>query len=309
MLSLEPEIEALREQGHLPGPVAGRLMAIERRAPMSIHDELRVVLWVAVTLITAGLGIFLKKNIDQIGHLTLILIIAVASAGCYAITWTRKKAGKASAADDYLLLLAALLFSADVAYFETQYRFLGDGWRHYLLIMAGVHGVAAYRYDSRLVLSLAITSLAGWMGLDNRGEFFEQDSWQVGARLLGVAALTMLWRFLNDRYEQWRHFNVVFDNAAIHLAMIGALVWIFERSLEPAGLTLLAVLVAAAIWFGVRSRREAFIIYAVLYGVIGVNGSLLPDLDEGEAYAFLLLTTPLVIGALFYIHRRWRTHW
>lgn len=309
MLTLEPEISDLRDQGHLPEAVAGRLLAIERRAPMSVHDELRVALWLAVTLITTGLGLFLKKNIDQIGHLTLILVIAVASAACYAITWMRRRAGKASAADDYLLLLGALLLSADVAYFETQYRTLGENWRHYLLIMAGIHGATAYLYDSRVVLSLALTSLAGWMGIDSRGEFTSQDSWQIGARLLATAALALLWRFLNDRYEKWRHFDEVFDNVVIHLAMIAALVWIFEGSLEAAGLALLAGLVAAAIWLGIRGRREAFIIYAVIYGVIGINAALLPDLDEGEALGFVLLTTPLVIVALFYIHRRWRTHW
>jgi len=308
MLTLESEIEALRAQGLLPPPVADRLLTIERRAPMSIHAELRVVLWLAVTMIATGLGIFLKKNIDQIGHLTLILIIGAASAGCYLIAWRRKRAGKSSAADDYLLLLAALLLSADVGYIETQYHLLGKDWRQYLLIMAGVHGVSAYLYDSRTVLGLSLAALAGWLGIDNSEESFSLHAWQAGRKLLTMAALTAVWRFLNHQKERWRHFDEVFDHVVAHTAMMGALVWTFDARYELIGLTVLAGLAAASIAWGIRTRREAFIVYGFIYAVIGVDSFVIPtlDLDEAAGFFFLLVTTPLEIVALFMIHRRWR---
>jgi len=306
MLSLESEIEALRAQSLLSAPVADRLLTIERRSPMSIYPELRIVLWLAVTLIATSLGILLKKNIDQIGHLTLILIIAAASAACYGVAWRRRRAGKASAADDYLLLLAALLLSADVGYVETQYHLLDRNWRQYLLILAGVHGVTAYLFDSRGVLCLSLASLGGWLGV-SRDEAFTWDAFQTGRRLLTLSALTAVWRVLNHQHPRWRHFHEIFDNVAAHTAMIGALVWVFDSSYVRVGLAVLAGLVAASIAWGIRTRREAFILYGFIYGVIGVDAAVIPEFDEEVlGFLFLLVTTPLEIAALFMIHRRWR---
>ena len=46
----------------------------------------------------------------------------------------RRRAGRTHLADDYVLLLAALLASADIGYIESQFHLLGPVWqRHFLL--------------------------------------------------------------------------------------------------------------------------------------------------------------------------------
>src|SRR5438045_8569334 len=117
MFSLAPEITRLRDEGVLPPEPAGELIANERREVVSVYAELRFLTWGGVMLIVTGVGVLVSKHLDEIGPLAIALAIAAASAACYAwATW--KRGGVASLVDDYVLLLAALLLSADVGYVE-----------------------------------------------------------------------------------------------------------------------------------------------------------------------------------------------
>jgi len=64
-----------------------------------------------------------------------------------------------------MLLLAVLLFAAELAYVEVQFTPLGAGWSWHLLIVAAVTALAAFRFDSRVVFSLALSTFAAWRGV------------------------------------------------------------------------------------------------------------------------------------------------
>src|SRR3954449_10557196 len=123
LISLEPELTQL--------PDTGVLIARERREAVSIYPELRLLTWAGVMLISWGVGLYVAKHLDDIGPLAIATGIGLAAAACYA--WAYWKRGrKAAMADDYVLLLAALLASADVGYIEHHYHLLGDSWpRHF----------------------------------------------------------------------------------------------------------------------------------------------------------------------------------
>ena len=168
MLSLEPELSRLRDDGALDDASAARLIAIERRDVVSIYPELRMLTWAGVMLISWGVGLFVSKHLDDIGPLAIAAGIGIASVACYA--WAFWKRGReASLVDDYVLLLAALLASAEVGYVEYHYHLLGDNWSRHFLFLALLHGATAYLFQSRLVLSLSVTSLAAWLGIEKRG--------------------------------------------------------------------------------------------------------------------------------------------
>ena len=66
---------------------------------------------------------------------------------------------------DYVLVLGALLAAADLAFIETQLRPLGDQWAfHLLLVSVGYFGLA-FRFDSRTLFGLALTTFAAWRGV------------------------------------------------------------------------------------------------------------------------------------------------
>ena len=66
---------------------------------------------------------------------------------------------------DYVLYLACLVFVVELAYLEFRFHLLRTHWDHYLLLSAALYFALAYRFDNRLVLSLALATLAGWFGV------------------------------------------------------------------------------------------------------------------------------------------------
>src|SRR6202012_3698957 len=66
---------------------------------------------------------------------------------------------------DYVLYLGCLVWCVQLAYVEKRFHILSGQWDLYLLATALLFFFLAYRFDNRFVLSLALSSLAGWFGL------------------------------------------------------------------------------------------------------------------------------------------------
>jgi hypothetical protein len=317
MLSLAADIAA----SSLSETSRNRLIALEDRAIVSLRAHLRALLWLGVALISAGAGTLLARNIETIGHLTLIVAIAVAAAGCYAFAWRLARRRRQEATGEgapsasrtppvvaeYVLLLGALLFSADLAYAEAQIGILGQGWRWHLLILAIAHGAAAYLFASRMVLTLAIVALAGLFGVDREGDVFGETAAEAAARFATAGAAVAAWRVVHQRLSRLRSFDFPLEQAAFHLAMIGAIAAIFDDSLWLLGLAAALGLAALGSLHAVRTREESFLVFAVLYAVFAIDAAVVPRLRGFMvAQAWLALTTPIAIVALFLLHRTWK---
>lgn len=100
------------------------MIAGERREVVSIYPEVRLLTWAGVMLISSGVGLYIAKHLDDVGPLAIAVIIGIAAIACYAWAWW-KRSREVSLADDYVLLLAALLASAGVGYIEHHYHLLG----------------------------------------------------------------------------------------------------------------------------------------------------------------------------------------
>jgi hypothetical protein len=251
-------------------------------------------------LLAAAAGIVLKNNLERIGPLALALLMAAAAAACYAWVWVRRN--RASLVDDYILLLGALLLSGDIAFIERQFHLLGDAWHRHFLVLAIVHGIAAYAYRSRVVLSLALTALAAWMGIE-QSALGDLDAPEVAVRAFASAAAVMIWWRVNRRPE----FARVFEHFGAQLGFLGAFALMVEDETRVLGCVLLFTIAALVIWWGMRIRRESFVLYGFLAAVIAVDVFLI-DSVTGAAGGFfiIVLSTLFAIGALFVIHARFR---
>ena len=297
MLSLEPELERLRPL--LGNTTADALIARERRDVFSVQPELRILAWGgAMALATAG-GIVLKNNYDRIGPIAIAALMGVAAAACYAWVWWRR--AKASLVDDYVLLLGALLFSADVAFVESQFHLFGDKWYRHFLIVAMVHAAGAYAYRSRVLLTLSIAALAAWLGVSR--QWWDGGGTEYAIRAFMCAAVVLLWRFANRVAE----FTTVFEHFAANLAFGGSLALMFENRWRTAGCVLAIALSMVVITWGVRTRRESFVLYAFLYGFIAVDVLLVDAVnDSGLGMLIVIVSTIAAIPSLLAIHRRLR---
>src|SRR5215813_6818954 len=152
--SMNPDVVAgisrLRREGTLSTEQAALFSRVARRELVSVRVEIRALLYLGVLLLTSGVGIFVVEHHVDIGRWAIAASIAIASP---------------SVAFDYILLLGLLLFASDLAYIEAEFTLLGPQWVHHLLVVASAYVVAAYRWDSRIVLSLALSTLAAWRGV------------------------------------------------------------------------------------------------------------------------------------------------
>jgi hypothetical protein len=306
---MAPEVERLRETGIVDDATASRLIAVERREIVSLYNELRFLTWAGVMLFATGVGVLVARHLEEIGPIVIAIAIGIAAAACYAYAeWKRRRIAQlqSSLVDDFILLLAALLLSADVGYIEHQWHLFGSGWPRHLLVLAIVHAFIAYRFDSRLVLSLSISSLAAYLGIERRAESLFDGSTQTAIRAFACAAILFVWRQVN-RLRSTRRFEPLFEHFAANLAFWGALVLMFENETRPLGCFIALALAAASAIHGFRAREEIFVIYAWIYGTIAVDVFVADVLDDSTAIAFFLVISSIAaIAALFMTHARFR---
>jgi len=236
-------------------------------------------------MIATGVGIVIYKHLDQIGPLAIAIALGALAAACYV--WVALK--PRAPLDDYVILLGALLISADAGFIESQFHLLGDDWQRYFLLLAIVHAAAAYWFDSRSVLSISIVSLAAWLGVEKRGLF--NNELQFAARAFTCAGVLVLWRVLNRRPE----FTPLFDQFAVNLAFWGSLILTAHSGTKLVGLLVTLLIAAGAVWLGFRQRRELFVMYAFVYTIIAINIVVAVPM-------LILVSTVAGIAALFVIH-------
>jgi hypothetical protein len=307
LLSLEPELTTLRENATIDDATAARLIAIERREIVSIYPELRLLTWAGVMLISWGVGLYISKHLDDIGPLAIAAGIGIAAIACYA--WSFFKMTKEAAlVDDYVLLLAALLASADIGYIEHHYHLLGASWSRHFLFLALLHAVTAYVFQSRLVLSLAVASLAAWLGIERRtvDSIFDAPV-ETAGRAFICAAIVIAWRVIDRFVRPTTTFRSLFDHFAANLAFWGGVTLAAHKDTRPIGCAITIALAVASMLYGRRFHEGTFVIYAWVYGTIAVDIVVCGAIsDPIFIYLYLLVSTVAAIIGLFLSHARMR---
>jgi hypothetical protein len=306
--TLEPELRTLHAAGAVDGATASRAVALDRREVFSVHGELRATLYAGVLLVTTGVGVLLARRLDQIGPLAIVLAVAALAAACYWIAARGRVAGRdLGVASDYVLLLGALLASANLAYAERQFGLLGPLWSWHLLLLAILHAVTAYAYRSPLLLAAALAALAGWFGIGTPfggGGPFDRTAPELGTSALVCAALVYAWREADRRSRPTTTFGGVFDQFAANLAFWGALAWCTESPWLYAGLALAACLAAVVVREGLRSGRESFVVYGVVYAALALCLALVPELRGPTAtMSFVLVVVAVAATVLWQLLR------
>ena len=270
------------------------MLVAARREVVPIGDELRTLAWLGVMLIATGVGIAVKKHFDEIGPLTIVLVLATAAIACYVIA-----ARRSFALRDYVVLLGALLISTDVGFMESQWHMLGSEWQHHFLLLAVLHAAAAYYFSNRAVLGISIGVLVSWFGIENFGLFSSTTGFAMRAFM--CAAILLVWRFANRKPD----FTAMFDHWAANVAFWGAISLTIDENWRFAGLFATLILAAVVVTYGVRQRRELFVMYAGVYALIAIDIVIVFLLHEPILSVFWILVSSIVaIVALFVIHAR-----
>lgn len=309
-------IPELVGSGALPPAKAPELLRVARGELLSVHGELRALLYAGVLLLTGGVGLLVKENLDRIGPLAIAVGIGLAAAA--ALAWVIAKAPPFSwgpvpspnLAFDYMLLLGVLLAGADLAYVEVQFTPLGAHWAWHLLIVAVLTGLAAFRFDSRVVFSLSLSTFAAWRGVSVA--FFgatllkEENAVRWNAIACGVLFVALGWGLV--RSGRKAHFEPVAANLGWLLVLGGLASGMLASGNAGMAWSGALLLVGAALATGAfRARRFPLFAYGVLAAYAGLSYLVIEGLDlEMMGCFWFSITSLLLILGLLFAQRRMR---
>jgi len=309
-------IARLRAESVLSSGQAALFDRVARRELVSVRLELRALLYVGVLFLTSGVGLLVKEHHREIGPWAVAIGIGLAAAAC--LVWVIRKSAPFSwgevqspnVAFDYILLLGLLLFASELAYVEVQFTVLGPNWAHHLLVVGGVYLVAAYAWDSRTVLGLALTTLAAWRGVSLSlisGSLRAGDARALRSNAIALGTLYVAAAALSVRLKRKPHFEEVFANAGL-LLLLGALVSGVLDDGSAWGWWLAALLTVAGVvmWLSFHLGRSLYFAQGVVAAYVGLLRLLFEPFRHASGLPYFLAAL-LGLGVLAFIftaHRR-----
>ncbi len=312
-------IARLRAGNVLSSDQAALFDRVARRSLVSLSLEIRALLYAGVLLLTSGVGLLVSEHHRAIGPLAIAGAIALVTAAC--LVWVMRTAApftwgevpSPNVAFDYVLLLGLLLFASGLAYVEVQFTVLGPKWTYHLLVVGAVYLLAAYLWDSRTVLGLALTTLAAWRGISISlvsGSLWAADAARLRANAIAVGLLYVAAAALSVSLRRKVHFEEVFANAGL-LLLLGALVSGVLGAQSAWGVWLAALLVAAGLvmWLSFHLGRSLYFAEGVVAAYVGLLRLLFEPFHHRASGIPFLLAALLAVGVLVLIlaaHRRMR---
>lgn len=281
---------------------------------LSLHWDLRSLLYSGILMLATGIGILIYKNIDAIGHLTVVVVTGLLSAICigYCIKksapYGRYKVESPNLWFDYILLLGCLLMVTFLGYLQFRFHVFGMRWGLATFVPMVLLFGMAYYFDHKGVLSLAITAMGAWLGVavdpvkfirsDNLGD----ESYITSGVILGVVLSIMY--VISGRVNVKSHFSLTYKNFGIHVLMIALICGMLNGKNDV--FWWLLVLAVVAVWHFMESIRDAsfyFLLFTVLYSYIGLSGFIIKLLldgsfNEGAMYMLIFYFIGSAIGAI-----------
>lgn len=302
-------LEILTEKKIISAEQASQINVSDSNQPFSIHWELRLLLYLGITLLSSGLGVLIYKNIDTLGHNVLIGLIALVCMACFYYAFRHRKPfswgeiEESSNLDDFALLGACLTFLTLEGYLQYQHNFFGTRYGLAAFLPAVLFFFCAYYFDHRGVLSMAITALASWIGISitplrllKNNDFNSQDI-LITAISLGIFLIIIGW--VSIQKELKKHFSFTYFIFGGNLTFIAALSGLFAFDLKFIYGIIIAVLSYLSIVYARTKHSYLFLLMGVVYGYIAFTYMMFKifpnDLDPFLYMLYFMLSAAGVV--------------
>lgn len=300
--------EQLHTDGLLSDSSFEKIKNASGKKNVSLHWDIRTLLYLGVLLLSGGLGILIYKNIDTIGHQAILVFIALICASAFFYCIKTKHPFAASKVEspnvyfDYVLLLACLTFLSFIAYLQFQYNVFGTRYGLATFLPMLVLFFSAYFFDHLGILSLAITNLAAWIGItvtpsqllkanDFNSSTIIYTSLFLGAFLIALA-------FISKKKAFKPHFEFTYTNFGAHILFIACLAAMFH--FDNLYLLWFLLLIALAYFFYTRSMQDKsfyFLVVTTLYTYIGMGYVVIQLIDSVGRMGM----TSIYLGLIYFI--------
>lgn len=288
--------ESLLTKNLISEEQATEIRKYEDFKPLSIHWELRTLLYLGISFLTSGLGILIYKNIDTIGHSVMIALIALVCILCFGYAYKHhegfswQEVSNQNNLDDFALLAGCLLFLTLEGYLQYQYNFFGTQYGLATFIPAVLFLFCAYFFDHRGVLSMGITAFASWLGVKitplkmlKNGDF-STPNLVYTAIGLGIVFIIIGW--LSELKDKKKHFAFTYHIFGGNLAFIASLVALFSYDFKIIYLLLIAVLSTASIIHARNTQSYILLLMGVVYGYVAVTYFFFHDVQNAFEWFF-----------------------
>lgn len=270
----------------------------------SLHNELRMLLYLSITLFTAGIGVLIYQNIDSIGHISLLVLLFLII--CISFYFSFKNAPQFNkeitffnnSIFDYLVLLAYILTCTFVGYLQFQYVIFGNHYGLATLFPTIIGLACAYYFDNKSVLTIAITGLAAFIGITVKPQMLlHWDSFSLstlGFPSILLGAVLVLWTIYCDTIGLKKHFKLIFITYALHIVSLACIFNLISYSYRIVFSIFLLFSTYYFIKTSIKIKAISIYIFSILYGYIGLNIMLFMLLEKTnfsnlfELFIFLL---------------------
>lgn len=309
-MNILARLEQWKVQGEISPGQQAHLASFSRGEPFSLFLELNVLLYAGVLAFVAGLGWTVSTWSQQLGDVLVLAVLSAILAAsfwyCFSRgpVWSAAETGAPTPIFDYVLYLGSLVWSLELGYIENRFHLLSGKWDLYLLASAVLFFFLAYRFDNRLVLSLGLSSLAGWFGLTiSHWSVHPDDEYREYALLycllVGVGGALLKRRGLKP------HFFGTYLNILANVLFWAVLSGVFEREGYAVWFVGLLATCGASLAWGLTHRQFAFVAYATVYGYVGVSSLILRGINgESAVLTYFVVSGVAMLVVLVKIGRR-----
>jgi hypothetical protein len=285
------------------------LTSLVRHERFSVFVELSGLLYVGVLSVVGGLTWTFREYVVNLGDaailsiLTLLMVLAFGYCFTRTAPYSNEEVESPTLVFDYVLYFGCLIFAATLAFLETRFG-LFRGWDTHLLIAAIVFGLLAYRFDNRFVLSLALSTLAGYLGMKlSLFDAVSNERLRVMAIFYGAFLIGIGW--LLYRLQIKRHFFDVFLQLGANAVLLAMALGSIEGRYHNYYLVAVVLLAALSVALGIHFKRFAFVAYGMVYGYGAISVRVVEKVrDPIAGFLYFIVTGGIVLVALVAIARR-----
>lgn len=310
---VNPIFEDLHTQGLISDKSLENIQKKHASVLLSIHWELKTLLYLAVMMLSTGFGILVYKNIDTISHQAVLAAIGLICIACFTWCYKQKapfspeKVESPNSLFDYILLLGTLSFLIFAGYLQFQYEVFGTRYGMATFIPMVFLFCTAYYFDHLGILTMAIANLAIWMGISvtpkhllHNGDFSTERA-IYAYFVLGI--LLLLLGYFSRRYDFKRHFSFSYHNYGVHLSYIAIISGYFFYDYLPSLIWL--VIFGALAWIlykdALKQRSFYFLLITALYSYVVISGFVLRSLFFMDKSISMYLAFLYLIGSGFWL--------
>jgi len=287
------------------------LDAIETNKIISLFNELRLMLYLGIMLLSTGIGYFAYQNLGKFGHYGCMTLLLLSIIACfyyimkYASPYSNDEVIVNHVYYDFILILVSLLIIGLFSYIQVYFNLVKLLLNWSTLISSIILLSMSYRFDNRGLLSMGITAFSATFGIIIspvnwvKGEWLPTLSLYNTGIILGIA-LVLIGQI--SEYKKIKsHFRFTYQNIGLMIFFTACLAAIFDSNYSILYAFLLLFTSSAVIYFSWNYKEFLFFLYSTISGYIVLSYLLVRLIQNLHTDLFIILAYYFPISCAAYI--------